>query len=60
MRNWQPIETAPKDGTEVWVYVTAKEGLRSFETSCAWHPDAGWCVDEIREVTHWLPLKEEV
>lgn len=53
---WQPIETAPRDGTEVWVYVAAAHGLPSFECMCAYHEDAGWCADELREVTHWQPL----
>lgn len=55
---WNPIETAPKDGTEVWVYVAPREGLRGFQCVCAYHPDAGWCADELREVTHWMPLPE--
>ncbi len=21
-----------------------------------WHPDAGWCVCEVREATHWAKL----
>lgn len=54
--NWMPIETAPRDGTMVWVYTAAREGLRSFQGPCAYHPDAGWCTDELREVTHWVPL----
>lgn len=48
---WRPIETAPKDGARVWVYVAAREGLPSFQTVCWYHPDA----DELREVTHWRP-----
>ena len=53
---WQPIETAPKDGREVWVYADGREELPSFQCVCAYHPDAGWCADELREVTHWMPL----
>lgn len=53
---WMPIETVPKDGTEVWVYLAEREGLPAFQTRCAWHPDAGWCACELREVTHWMPL----
>lgn len=61
---WKPIETAPKDGTVVWVYVAARsegvqEELPAFQTCCAYHPDAGWCADELREVTHWMPLLPE-
>jgi hypothetical protein len=56
--NWQPIETAPRDGTTVQVYLPPKDGLPGFVTTCAWHPDAGWCADELREITHWAPLPE--
>lgn len=54
----QPIETAPKDGTEVWVFVAGREGLKSFECVCAYSDVAGWCSDELRPVTHWVPLSE--
>lgn len=54
---WQPIETAPTDGTWVWVFVAEREGLPSFQCPCAYHPDGGWCCDELREVTHWRPLQ---
>ena len=54
MIDWQPIETAPKDGSAVWVYVAPRDGLEGFQTMCRWHPDAGWCADELREVTHWM------
>jgi len=30
-------------------------GLPPFEDKVAWHPDAGWCADELRPVTHWHP-----
>lgn len=53
---WQPIASAPKDGMLVWVYAAEREELPAFQTWCAYDPDAGWCVDELREVTHWMPL----
>lgn len=53
---WQPIDTAPRDGTLLWVYVAPYSGLPGFQTTCAYHPDAGFCADELREVTHWKPL----
>ena len=63
---WQPIDTAPKDGTEVLVYAAEYPGdllvdgepLPAFITICAYHADAGWCVCELREVTAWMPLPE--
>lgn len=54
MPKWQPIETAPTDGTVVWVYTAANYDLPAFQGPCAYHPDAGWCTDELRIVTHWL------
>ena len=54
---WQPIETAPRDGTLVWVYVAEREELPAFQAPCAWHEDAGWCCDELRPVTHWVPIR---
>ena len=56
---WKLIETAPKDGTVVWVYVAAYSDLPAFECECAYHKDAGWCADELREVTHWMSLKSK-
>ncbi len=53
---WQPIATAPTDGTPVKVYAAAYEDLPGFQTVAAYHPDGGWCVCELRTVTHWQPL----
>lgn len=53
---WQSIETAPTDGTTVWVYTAALDDLPGFQGACAYHPDAGWCTDELRFVTYWMPL----
>jgi hypothetical protein len=53
---WRPIETAPKDGTVVLVFAAARDGLSAFQCTAAYHEDAGWCVDELREATHWMPL----
>lgn len=51
----QPIDTAPKDGTFILVYVDAKEGLPPFLAIVNYHPDAGWCCDEVRDATRWYP-----
>lgn len=59
---WQPIETAPKDGTEMWAY-SPKWG----QYKTAWRPQdcKGWgCIDsccgyyEDLAPTHWMPLPE--
>lgn len=62
--NWQPIETAPTDGTMVLVYAVVLEpkkwGIKLDPIICAaaYHEDAGFCVCEIRDATHWMPLPE--
>ena len=53
---WRPIEEAPKDGTLVLVYAPEREGLQAICCPCAYRPDAGFCIDEIREPTHFMPL----
>ena len=53
---WQPIETAPKDGTRVLLHYVHK----NFTKIGAW--DAGcryWSADQWfheRPPTHWMPL----
>lgn len=61
-QDWQPIEMAPRDGTEVLVYARVlhpeRWGIHLDPMICAasYHPDAGWCVCEVRDATHWRPL----
>jgi len=56
MSEWQPIETAPKDGTEILTYRKA----RLISVASYWpHEGAEWCVSDgvhILNVTHWMPL----
>lgn len=50
--NWYPIQTAPID-REIVVYAPARHGLQEMASMCRWHEDAGFCIDEVREPTHW-------
>lgn len=62
---WMPIETAPKDGTEIWAYTPERGGIQ-FKT--LWGPDYckdGWgpidsCCGYYEDMkpTHWKPLPD--
>jgi len=64
---WQPIETAPKDGTEIWAY--NGEQVRMHWITWEHEGESGgmWqYADEILsdvapdcwQPTHWMPLPE--
>lgn len=63
---WKSIDTAPRDGSKVWVYVAPKdrlqgyEGYEGYECWCAYHPNTDWYVDPNRTVTHWSPELTEL
>lgn len=63
---WRPIETAPKDGTKIdlWVY-WPEHGESRRATNAYWHEDRldwwidGYCVNQYAhcpKITHWMPL----
>ena len=52
---WQPIDDAPKD-RDIAVYAPSYQGLPSMVSKCKWHDDAGFCIDELRQPTHWCEL----
>lgn len=54
---WRPIATAPLD-RPVLVYAAPRYDLPGFQAVAQWHEDAGWCVCELRDATHWQPLPE--
>lgn len=62
MGEWQPIETAPMDGTEVLTYRGAGLiAVASFFGDCGDGNGAFWCVTDgmgLTNVTHWQPLPE--
>lgn len=64
---WQPIETAPKDGTWMIIFV-ADSPLYANPFMARWdkRPGGGWWAgfdgygedDLVRAPTHWMPLPE--
>lgn len=52
---WQPIETAPKDGTSILGYWDKGEVY-----GVVWFEDGQWCEYDpecvVREPSHWQPL----
>lgn len=54
--DWRPIETAPRDGSEILVWAPGRDGLPPMFAVTAWHESAGFCVCEVRAPTHWKPL----
>lgn len=57
--NWQPIETAPKDGTQVLVYGNGSYSVAYFYYG-EWRDvgDIGWAGmhGDGNQPTHWAPL----
>lgn len=63
MGGWQPIETAPRDGTRVWLYRPECPEDQRQATGWwhqSWSGDEAWWMDpadsEQSEPTHWQPL----
>jgi hypothetical protein len=52
---WQPIDTAPHD-RKIIVFAPAAHGLPDLITECQYHPDAGFCVCELREPIYWREI----
>ncbi len=65
MSEWQQIETAPKDGTEILVSGIQKHSKKRFSILAEWHEDwmifdpweDAYCI-ETCGLTHWMPLPE--
>jgi hypothetical protein len=62
---WQPIETAPKDGTRIlgtqgryvalFRWRTVDEAQRRDYVKDGWRDENGWFADNL---THWMPLPD--
>jgi hypothetical protein len=64
--SWQPIETAPRDGTSILVYADYKMFVARWIEQNPYCP-GWWHVDDNKydqfalcghEPTHWMPLPE--
>ena len=70
MTDWQPIETAPRDGTEVLLYDECGVTVGSFRADDNFPEDAPLWLDNSYDdfscgfasipviATHWMPLPE--
>lgn len=66
MIEWRPIETAPRDGTEILVFEPAKGEYGSQYIAVVSFKEQGWngpkwyeTLNEehtVDEPTHWMPL----
>ncbi len=61
MSEWQPISTAPKDGTEVLAFWSnsCSMGIVLHETRPN-RQGRHWCDEEgyVSDPTHWMPLPD--
>lgn len=59
MTEWQPIETAPKDGTEIIVLMGAKD-IRLGWYFAPSSTTRGWLDQSSKKIrpTHWMPLPD--
>lgn len=61
---WQPIGTAPKDGTPVDLWCRVRNGRPVRLTNMWFTPSTGWRTDKrnewkeqiAKDATHWMPL----
>ena len=63
MTSWQPIATAPKDGTDILLaewrphFKSVGDRYGEIDIGC-WHTDDGWISNygRVEEPTMWMPL----
>jgi hypothetical protein len=55
MAEWQPIVTAPKDSTEVWLGAEGRVLVGYWSAKGSWH--SSWSDDRLQwEPTNWMPF----
>jgi hypothetical protein len=57
---WQPIETAPKDGTCVLLFypdLMIRSVVVGWYGSEGWVSDGFWVLDKLKP-SHWMPLPD--
>jgi len=59
---WQPMETAPRDGTAILAWIERRRGdqIEAGQDIIAWtdHNGGGWVRYRLGEPTRWRPLPE--
>jgi hypothetical protein len=60
MTDWQPIETAPKDGTHILIYDAYGECSVVYWFTYDNGNDCGWTYDggDRFDPSHWMPLPD--
>jgi hypothetical protein len=63
MSDWQPIETAPKDGSAILLWPGAKIWTDQMTPAIGWYARGfGWTCSSAGAsgdiATHWMPLPE--
>lgn len=56
---WKPIESAPRDGTNILLFATPYQMLVAKNKIVVGYWSNGWWMDgpaNLSHVTHWMPL----
>lgn len=55
---WRPMGTAPPNRLIIVWAPGAEFDLPDIFALCKWHPDAGFCIDELRQPELWTEIPE--
>lgn len=62
MNEWQPIETAPRDGTQILSYAVSGDHKFAVVAWCTRSKEWFLCDDDQKpdwiDITHWTPLPD--